>query len=585
MNNGRRVAVWLRRVGLGLCLACWFLWAQASTVAVDLREQGSWWVAPAGDPVKAVGQAPAKPQLGVGMGREPLPPGQSLWGWVPMNWGGNGVRPGDWFLRIPLVTLDRVTLWTQASPGAPWYPSRAGDHIPASDQRFFSPVPTLPPVVEGAAVWLIELEHPSGGLEVPVQLVHLHTLLNAGVRDALLVGALGGLALALSLLSVVQGVRTRMVAFGSAALFFVVLAAAIVAHTGVGDVLFWGQYPPLGHWLRFSLPILMLGAFTGCTLVAVRGFDHTPLLARLLLGWSVLLALLAVITPFSVPASTAIVLLQGLLLVTFVFNAVYLGWMLWLGHTVWLPLVALGLAFSGAFTTVLYTRGMLGVPALWFAFPVGALLAGLMLHLRIDRLAAEFLAARNRANALAGQDVQTGLPNQVAAEYTLGRVLRRIRHLRSHGAIALLSVANEEALRKKLGARGSQDALVRLSARLQQAVRGVDLLARLDDGRFLVLLEPTVTEQAARQAALRWLSAALRTDVMKPDMRIAVVDLPRSAARDIATLLPLLERALRNTTAQRAIQVDWQGGPVWSALPSGTADRRKLGDTPDSLRR
>ncbi len=575
-----RLRGWLLRLCLGLWLGGLVLSAHAgSGLVLDLREQGRWWVAPAGQPVQALATAPSGAQSGVGMGQQALPPGQSLWGWVPMNWSGGGTRPHDWFLRIPLVTLDRVTLWTQVSPEAPWLPSRAGDHVPAHDQRFFSTVPTLAPAVEASAVWLVEIEHPTGGLAVPVQLLHVRDLLDGGVRDALAAGALVGLALTLSLLSLVQGVRTRMLAFGSAALFFVVLAVATLAHTGVGDVLFWGQRPPLGHWLRVCLPILLLGAFTWSTLVAVRGFDRTRRVARLLLWWAVLLALLAVSVPELVPANEAIGLLQSLLLITFLLNAVYLGWMFWLGHAVWLPLVSLVLAFSGALVTVLYTRGVLQAPVLWFAYPMGTLLAGVLLHLRIDRLAAEFLAARQRENALVAHDLITGLPNQVAAEYTLGRILRRSRHLRARGAVALLTVANEEALRKQLGSRGAQAALVRLSARLQQAVRGVDLLARLDDGRFLVLLEPAVTEEAARQAALRWLGAALRTDVPAPDMRVAVIDLPRSAAKDLAGLLPVLEHTLRHTSAQRAIAVEWQGGPVKSALPNSMPDRRHLNST------
>lgn len=592
MNNpmNPKMLAWLRgwilrqclRLCVGLLLGGLVVSAHADNggLVLDLREQGRWWVAPAGQPVQALATAPSGAQSGVGIGQQALPPGQSLWGWVPMDWGGGGTRAHDWFLRIPLVTLDRVTLWTQVSPDAPWLPSRAGDHVPSRDQRFFNTVPTLAPAVEASAVWLIEIEHPTGGLAVPVQLLHLHDLLDGGVRDALAAGALVGLSLTLSLLSVVQGVRTRMLAFGSAALFFVVLAVATLAHTGVGDVLFWGERPPLGHWLRVCLPILLLGAFTWSTLVAVRGFDRTRRVARLLLWWAVLLALLAVSVPELVPANEAIGLLQSLLLITFLLNAVYLGWMFWLGHAVWLPLVSLVLAFSGALVTVLYTRGVLQGPVLWFAFPVGTLLAGVMLHLRIDRLAAEFLAARQRENALVAHDLITGLPNQVAAEYTLGRILRRSRHLRARGAVALLTVANEEALRKQLGSRGAQAALVRLSARLQQAVRGVDLLARLDDGRFLVLLEPAVTEEAARQAALRWLGAALRTDVPAPDMRVAIIDLPRSAAKDLAGLLPVLEHTLRNTSSQRAIAVEWQGGPVTSALPSSAPDRRKTPPKP-----
>lgn len=570
--------LWRGVLGLGLWLGfgAFGLAAHPGNDRVtDLREHGRWWVAPAGSPAQALATLPEGPQLGPDLGRQALPPGQAIWGWVAMDWSRANTRPSDWFLRIPLVTLDRVTLWTRSGPNDAWQPSRAGDHVPSRDQRFFGTAPTLKPAVEASAVWLIEIEHPTGAMAVAVQLLHLHELLDDGLRDALLAGALVGLALTLSLLSAVQGVRTRMLAFGSAAAFFAVLAAAMLAHTGVGDVLFWGQMAPLGHWLRVSLPILLMGAFTWTTLVAVRGFDRTRRVARVMLLWSVLLAVLALVTPLLVPAALAIALLQALLLSTFVFCAGYLGWMFWLGHSAWLPLTSLALAFGGALATVLYTRGLVSGHALWLAFPVGALLAGVMLHLRIDRLAAEHLAARQRANALRSHDVLTGLPNQIAAEYTLSRLLRRTRHLRARAAVALLTVANEDHLRRHLGPRGAQAALVQLSARLQHAVRDVDLLARLDDGRFLVLLEPTVTEAAARQAATRWLSAALRTGLAAPQVRVAVIDLPRPGADDLAALLPLLEATLRRTAPQRAIALDWQGGTIEPPTPNGAPDRRK----------
>lgn len=546
---------------------------QRSHPLVDLRKWGRWWVAPAGQPEAAL-RALERGAPAWHWSAERTPEGQAVWGLVALDWSAPTIRGSDWYLRVPLPSLDRVTLWTRAHAAAPWQPETAGDLVPMGGQRFTAQSPTLQPQHTAAGLWLIELEHPSGSFSVPVQLMHLHEVLNQRLVSSLGAGALVGLAAALTLLALVEAARNRAWRQLGMAVFFVHLLLAMVVHTGVGDVLFWGEHPPVGHWLRYAVPVTLLGSFTWALVHAVRGWDRTPRVATTLLWWAGLMFVGGAVLPLLAPSLHAQPLMLAPVLATLCILAVYLGWMAWLGHRVFMAAFALALGIGGALLTLAYSATGWDWPGLWHAYTAGALMAGLLLFVRADRLADDRLLREGQAGALASRDLLTGLPNAVAAEYSYERIVRRARHFRAGGAALLLVIDNLDEVRQIVGHRRATEILVRLTARLRMVVRSVDLLAQLDEGQLLLLMEPPVTEVAMREQATRLLGAVMRDDGAGLRPRVAACNFPLPGEDRLPALMTRLRGLLAQTSVQRRIRSEW--------IATGSADARPRGPAADS---
>ena len=196
----------------------------------------------------------------------------------------------------------------------------------------------------------------------------------------------------------------------------------------------------------------------------------------------------------------------------------------------------------------------------------------------VEELKRELAAERERHLELAFRDPLTGLPNRALLEEHLGLALARSR--RAHTGVALLHIDIDafRLVNDSLGHVAGNQVLAALAARLSDAVRSTDLLARPGGDEFLLLLadiprgdSQSVAEQAA-QRIIDALDAPFKVDdaefALEASLGIALCGSGSCSAQD------LLENA--DAAVFRAKQVARGGWFIYDRPDSGVMRRERL---------
>ena len=143
--------------------------------------------------------------------------------------------------------------------------------------------------------------------------------------------------------------------------------------------------------------------------------------------------------------------------------------------------------------------------------------------------------AEARIHFLAHHDVLTGLPNRTLLMDRLEFILASARRRESKVGVIFLDLDNFKTVNDSLG-HAAGDALLRVVAsRIEDALRGVDVVSRLGGDEFLVVLPDLESEQAPVAVAEKLLAAVCepvmiedRSLTVSPSIGIAVF--PRDGA-------------------------------------------------------
>jgi len=155
-------------------------------------------------------------------------------------------------------------------------------------------------------------------------------------------------------------------------------------------------------------------------------------------------------------------------------------------------------------------------------------------------------AERGRVEQLLAQttlDEVTGLLNRRGFADAATRSLARARRYREIGALILMDIAGMEDTRTRLGEDAGNFLVVSVGNLLRTRFRDVDYVARLEGGRFALLLPMIAEEDARRRTAtlkthLDRMSVPWQGQTMRVRARIGLINYgPREATAD------LLERA------------------------------------------
>jgi diguanylate cyclase (GGDEF)-like protein/PAS domain S-box-containing protein len=124
----------------------------------------------------------------------------------------------------------------------------------------------------------------------------------------------------------------------------------------------------------------------------------------------------------------------------------------------------------------------------------------------ISRDISERRTAEEAIHRLAFYDVLTGLPNRRLLMKRLGEVVQSSRTGRPLCAVLYLDIDNFKNINDERGHAAGDLLLERAAARLQQSVRGCDMVARIGGDEFVILLEerhqcPDVVVRQAMEAA------------------------------------------------------------------------------------
>ena len=162
----------------------------------------------------------------------------------------------------------------------------------------------------------------------------------------------------------------------------------------------------------------------------------------------------------------------------------------------------------------------------------------------------ERLQAEQQVTYLAYHDPLTGLANRTLLEEHLKLALARSRRTGAGVALLQLDVDNFKLVNDSLGHRSGDELICRLAARLGDAVRATDLLARTGGDGFLLLLadlhdDPTaVAERVAGQIAERLAEPFMIADAeFQISASIGIALAPRDAA-DAEALLAHADSAM-----------------------------------------
>ncbi len=157
-------------------------------------------------------------------------------------------------------------------------------------------------------------------------------------------------------------------------------------------------------------------------------------------------------------------------------------------------------------------------------------------------------AAEARIQFLAHHDTLTGLPNRVLLMDRLEFILASARRRRSMVGILFIDLDNFKTVNDSLG-HASGDALLRVvAARIEGAIRAVDVVSRLGGDEFLVVLPDLESEQAPVAVAEKLLAAvsepvSLEGQDLSVSPSIGISVYPRDGA-DADTLIKNADAAM-----------------------------------------
>ncbi len=116
----------------------------------------------------------------------------------------------------------------------------------------------------------------------------------------------------------------------------------------------------------------------------------------------------------------------------------------------------------------------------------------------ITLVALACLALASGRHSMSSADRLTGLLNQRAFSARADEELSRGLRFGRPATLAIITVEQATSIRKQYGRSAARRALGRVADALRRESRGYDLIARLDDARFAILLPETTREEAVK---------------------------------------------------------------------------------------
>ena len=490
-------------VGRGWALAAWLLvglWAagvQARTVLdldpahqpVDLQDWGDAWVDESGQAtVDQVAQDTGVDWAPTCAGAiYPLSTTQALWVRFTVPPAPDDER---WYLEIPYSALDKATLYTQDGAGQ-WMAQAAGDTIPVAKWPVPHRHPLLPVRVsaEVPRKYLLRIEN-RHSFSAPLLFVSESYVAGREQCISLILGICFGLAGLAAILAALSAASLRDAAYGFYALSVALLALSQAALTGIGGLHLWPRFASWNDLSPMVLLVLAVGSltwfFSAVTSMSERWkFLHQTLVALGLL--SIVTALgIAVIEPS----------MRNKLGVPYVLVATTVGFgsLVWAAvrgdkHASWLIAAASPVAIGAAFPMA-RVSGLIPI-SIWTTY---AVLVGIAIELPFVLLILMMRSQHRREHNRRVQgfdkmDPATGLLNAQMFEASLTRMMARSKRLKYQSAVLVIDLVNSEQIRRTYGARSAEELPLLVAGRLLSAAREIDVVARLSELRFGMLVE------------------------------------------------------------------------------------------------
>ncbi len=396
-----------------------------------------------------------------------------------------------WLLELNSPLIDDAQLFWQDSTGQ-WMVLRSGDVVP----RNLWPLPTRLPTFALQSTsnvpvqYYLRLQNARFPVSLPLTIYRESHWLTHSQTSHLILGAMLGLFTLVLGTSILLAVVQRDTAFAAYVLYLITLGMFILTNSGLTAQYLWPSSPVLADRMNYTLASLLAALGPWLVRLILQPVVRQRAIDRTIAALAICMLILAAFELFAPSQLSYRVLNVGTLAaVALIYSLVVTTWRRADSMARWIAMCFAPVALSAL---PLIFRN-LGWMANNWSTQYGVLIAACIemplllyaLSLRSSRRR-EGLA---RAMGLPTHDALTGLPNmRIFLEQMHGSITRAQRLKKFYGLI-LVDMSNHAWFAKEHGGEMADRATVLCATRLQQLIRDVDGLCRIDDSQFALVIE------------------------------------------------------------------------------------------------
>jgi len=458
--------------------------------------------------IEAVALSPKNFSTTLALTRQPLSDKDTLW--IKLYLLRPAGNSSEWHLTIPLPFLDSATLY-QANAAGGWSVQTAGDTIAQAhwNKRWLYPEFDLNMTTGATQVVYLRVRN-FKHVSIPLWFATKSERDYHRIMEVVLLGALLGALICLSLVSVVRYLDHGELSDVWAALYCLLITLTVAQVNGVLNVFLWASVPGWGNYAYALMPLIAVGSglLFVRDLYALSTHYHRYDALLSAVGWGTIASVLL----YAVMPRSAADRIGYIILLTSTFIGLGATAVSWIGGSSiwrWLMLAYMP-QFLGLVELMAEALGL--VPTLWemryitsacVAFSVPVLVYAL------SRATHDRKELGVRANLLPTQDALTGLlTRQVFQEHLNDAIRRSVEH-REPIALVLVSVINHANIRQSLGDPVAEQSLLRAVVKLHRILRDVDPAGRVGTAQFALLLDGVASRQALTERVVQLIASGL----------------------------------------------------------------------------
>jgi two-component system, sensor histidine kinase LadS len=419
--------------------------------------------------------------------------------------------PEQWYLRIPRLSLERATLysqdtsnlWTQVSAGG----LVAMNHWPVPARR---PTFALLTRTEGVQTYYLKLEHYAAIAERP-ELMSGNEFIDHSARVGVVIGLTFGLFFllgALGLLAAWQHRERNFLWFALTTFLLLLVQLVLIGHAGQS---FW----PSSSYLNLTMPWLsalwLLAATTWFCAQVSFSREAFPKIHNTAIAVVTTLLLLSMAYAMAYQDFPRLVL-NAVVVLGMLWVLSSTAWMAWRSQP-WLWHVVGGLApiALAMLVRLAYNMGWVGqVEIAQLVSVVAGCLGMLVIYRALLLHNREAQLALQRESATESIDVTTGLALARVVDVRLPLVMARSERFDEPCGVLMVRWLGYNEFMEPLSSTQRGAALSHLGARLRKLGRPIDTVARLDDDHFLYLIEAPISRDRLNALGTKILSVCMR---------------------------------------------------------------------------
>lgn len=482
----------------------------AQTLELDVIQHASYWIDDqnTSSPATTLGDMLAKANAGQAVFRPAEAAsshhinGKVLWWQFSLQASDLQAR---WLLELGSPLVDDVRLYWRGADGQ-WLSLSSGDVVP----RKLWPLPTRLPTFalntlsSAPTTYFLRVENARFPVSFPMTIYRDSVYLKAHQAEQMLLGAFAGMLSLILLTSFVYAAARREQSLVALSVYSLALGLFGLANTGLAPLYIWNDSPILADRLNYVFAALTAAIGPWLVRSVVRPVIRFRLTNILLASLSVALIFCAALELyFPTMASYRLLNLATFAAIVYVYSMIALTWQRQETITRW---VALCFAPVTLAAMPMVLRNLGAMPDNWltaYGVPVAALIElPLLLFVLLGRsnTRRETIA---RTAGLPTKDALTGLPNMPRFLHHFGGSIRRAERFGHSYGLLLVELTNYGWYVKEHGSNMADRALILTSTRLQQQVREVDMVCRLDASNFVIVVEGACTPTQLTKLAAR----------------------------------------------------------------------------------